>query len=179
MDNNKEDTVYWMLLNHKIWHLYIAATNHGLLYVGSPGAPFEELAKWVEKKLPNHKLLEDKNVMKPYETELIEYLEGRRKEFALPMDFHGTDFQQAVWRKLVEIPYGQTATYTDIAERMNRPDAVRAVGTAIGANPMLITVPCHRLFGKHGEWRGYRGGLEMKERLLKLENIKNGKKINE
>lgn len=172
MVNNKENTVYWMLLDHKTWHLYIAATNRGLCYVGSPDAPFEELAKWVEKKLPNHKFLEDKNVMKPYETELIEYLEGRRKEFALPMDFHGTDFQRTVWGKLLEIPFGQTATYTDIAERMNRLDAVRAVGTAVGANPMLITVPCHRLFGKHGECRGYRGGLKMKERLLELENVK-------
>lgn len=173
---NKEETVYWMLLDHKIWHLYIAATDLGLCYVGSPNAPFEELAKWAEKKLPNYKLLENRNVMKPYETELIEYLEGQRKDFALPMDFRGTDFQQAVWRKLVEIPFGQTATYTDIAVQLNRPDAARAVGTAIGANPMLITVPCHRLFGKNGKCRGYRGGLDMKGKLLEIEDIKVGEK---
>ena len=107
--------------------------------------------------------------MKPYATELIDYLEGRRKEFTLPMDLHGTAFQQSVWKVLQEIPYGQTVSYTDIAELIQKPSAVRAVGTAIGANPVLITVPCHRVIAKSGKLTGYRGGLEMKELLLGLE----------
>ncbi len=107
--------------------------------------------------------------MEPYETELVDYLEGRRKEFTIPLDLRGTEFQQTVWDELLKVPFGRDATYTEIAERIHRPDAVRAVGTAIRANPTLIVAPCHRMFGKHGEWRGYRGGLEMKKRLLEIE----------
>ena len=161
--------VYWTLLDNDIWQLYIASTDNGLCYVGSPNAPFEELNEWVRKHIPNYELLENKEAMKPYETELIDYLEGRRKEFSIPLDLRGTEFQQKVWEELLKVPFGQTATYTEIAERIQRADAVRAVGTAIGANPVLITVPCHRMLGKHGEWRGYRGGLRMKGQLLELE----------
>ena len=169
MEKNNENIVYWMLLNHGQWTMYVAATTEGLCYVGSQHAPFEELAIWVKKRLPTYVLSEDENVLKPYATELIDYLEGRRKEFTLPMDLHGTAFQQSVWKVLQEIPYGQTVSYTDIAERIQKPNAVRAVGTAIGANPVLITVPCHRVIAKSGKLTGYRGGLEMKEQLLGLE----------
>ncbi|MFW5649677.1 MAG: methylated-DNA--[protein]-cysteine S-methyltransferase [Candidatus Alkaliphilus sp. MAG34] len=166
---NRKETVYWTLLKNKEWQLYIAATKKGLCYVGSEDAPFEELSQWVKKHIPNYELKEDKNAMEPYETELIDYLEGRRKEFTIPLDLRGTEFQQTVWDELLKVPFGRDATYTEIAEKIHRPDAVRAVGTAIGANPTLIVTPCHRMFGKHGEWRGYRGGLEMKKRLLEIE----------
>ncbi|MFJ7827417.1 methylated-DNA--[protein]-cysteine S-methyltransferase [Psychrobacillus sp. NPDC096623] len=169
MEKSRESIVYWMLLNCGPWTMYIAATKEGLCYVGSQLAPFEELSKWVKKRLPAYVLLEDKYVMKPYATELTDYLEGRRKKFTLPMDLHGTAFQQAVWKVLQEIPFGQTVSYSDIAEQIQKPSAVRAVGTAIGANPVLITVPCHRVIGKSGKLTGYRGGLEMKELLLGLE----------
>lgn len=169
MDEKQEDIVYWTLLNSDTWEIYIAATKDGLCYIGSQAAPFEELSTWVNKHLPHHKLVEDKEKMAPYETELIDYLQGKRCEFNMPMDFHGTEFQKTVWKTLEKVPFGKIVTYTDIAKQMNRPDAVRAVGTAIGANPMLITIPCHRLIGKSGEERGYRGGLDMKKRLLELE----------
>ncbi len=169
MTTNQEERVFWALLEQGSWHLYVAATNIGLCYVGSPRAPFNELVSWVEKRIPNSQLMENKTIMDPYLRELIEYLEGRRREFSLPLDLRGTEFQKRVWDELLKVPFGQSATYTQIAERIHRPDAVRAVGTAIGANPVLITVPCHRMFGKHGEWRGYRGGLSMKKRLLDLE----------
>ncbi|MFJ7933909.1 methylated-DNA--[protein]-cysteine S-methyltransferase [Sporosarcina sp. NPDC096371] len=169
MIKNSEDFVYWMLLTHESWTIYIAATPKGLCYVGTQRATFEELAIWVKKRLPTYVLSEDENRLKPYAIELIDYLEGRRKEFTLPMDLHGTVFQQAVWKTLQNIPYGQTVSYTEIAEQIQKPNAVRAVGTAIGANPVLITVPCHRVIAKSGKLTGYRGGLEMKEQLLKLE----------
>ena len=85
------------------------------------------------------------------------------------MDLHGTPFQMAVWEALRKIPFGVTVSYTDIAERIGKPSSVRAVGTAIGANPVLITVPCHRVIAKSGKLTGYRGGLDMKEQLLGLE----------
>ncbi len=171
MATSKKEVVYWTLLDNGQWKLYIAATKIGLCYVGSVDAPFGELDKWVTKHIANSVLEENKNAMKSYESELLNYLGGHSKEFTIPLDLRGTTFQQIVWDQLLEVPYGQSATYTEIAERINRPDAVRAVGTAIGANPILIVAPCHRMFGKHGEWRGYRGGLKMKERLLKLENF--------
>lgn len=164
-----EKAVFWTLLHNDTWHLYIAATDKGLCYVGSPHAPFAELATWVEKHIPDGELKENKNAMEPYETELLEFLAGRRKEFKMPLDLRGTEFQYTVWNELLKVPFGGRATYTELAEKIDRPDAVRAVGTAIGANPVLIVVPCHRMFGKHGEWRGYRGGLKMKEQLLNLE----------
>lgn len=166
---NQKETVYWTLLNNGAWRIYIAATEKGLCYVGSSDAPFTELVKWVEKRVPNHELVEDKAAMALYEEEFISYLNGQLKEFTIPLDLRGTDFQQRVWDELLKVPFGHSATYTEIAERISRPDAPRAVGTAIGANPLLIVVPCHRMFGKRGEWRGYRGGLKMKERLLELE----------
>ena len=114
-------------------------------------------------------LVEDRNFLEPYAQELIDYMEGKRREFTMPVDLHGTPFQQSVWRALQEIPYGQTVSYSDIAERIQNPKSVRAVGAAIGANPLLITVPCHRVIGKNGNLTGFRGGLEMKRQLLALE----------
>lgn len=169
MVTKQKEIVCWTLLEYKIWKLYIAATEKGLCYVGSQGAPFEELEEWVRKHIPDYELVENKDAMKLYKMELIDYLEGRREEFTIPLDLRGTEFQQTVWDELLRVPFGGTATYTQIAERIHRPEAARAVGSAIGANPVLIAVPCHRMFGKGGEWRGYRGGLEMKEQLLEIE----------
>lgn len=169
MKKDSKNVMYWTLLKHKQWNMHIAATTEGLCYIGSPNAPFEELVSWVKKRLPSYTFTEDAEGLQPYATELIDYLEGRRKEFTLPMDLHGTAFQQSVWIALQEIQYGQTVSYTYIAERIGKPKSVRAVGTAIGANPVLILVPCHRVIAKSGKLGGFRAGLEMKEQLLILE----------
>lgn len=171
MTERSEKIVYWMLLKHENWNMYMAATAAGLCYVGSPNASFDELAAWGKKRFTSIQLLEDNERVKPYAMELIDYIEGRRKNFSLPIDLHGTPFQQIVWRAMQEIPYGETVSYTDIAERINKPASVRAVGTAIGANPILITVPCHRVVAKDGKLTGYRGGLAMKKQLLELEKL--------
>lgn len=170
MEKEKVNNIYWTLLNHRQWDMYVAATAEGLCYIGSPNAPFEEVDIWAKKRLPGWNLIDKKEVVQPYTVELIEYLEGRLKKFTLPMDLQGTPFQQSVWQALQELQYGQTVTYTDIAERIGKPKSVRAVGTAIGANPVLILVPCHRVVAKSGKLGGFRAGLEMKKELLKLEN---------
>jgi methylated-DNA-[protein]-cysteine S-methyltransferase len=151
------------------WKLYIAATSIGLCYVGSQNKPFEELSDWTEKHFPGNQLVQDDEKLEHYVSELIEYFQGKRKSFTVPFDYHGTPFQLAVWNALCEIPYGETKSYSDIATHIQKPAAVRAVGAAIGANPVLISVPCHRVIGKSGKLTGYRGGLEMKTQLLKLE----------
>lgn len=149
--------------------MYMAATSKGLCYVGSQNKPFVELSDWAEKRFPGSSLIEDDENLKPFITELIEYFEGKRQCFNIPFEYNGTEFQLAVWNALCEIPYGETKSYSDIANQINKPSAVRAVGAAIGANPVLITVPCHRVVGKNGKLTGYRGGLEMKTKLLNIE----------
>ena len=101
--------------------------------------------------------------------QLREYFAGHRREFELDLSPVGTPFQQSVWSALREIPYGQTRSYADIACRIGRPRAVRAVGAANGRNPLPIVIPCHRVVGQNGALTGFGGGLETKRRLLQLE----------
>jgi methylated-DNA-[protein]-cysteine S-methyltransferase len=169
MKSQTKSIIYWSLLDYNSWKIYIAATSKGLCFVGSQSGPFDELAAWAEKHIPGSALIEDQERLMAYEKELTEYLDGHRKSFTIPFDYNGTVFQLKVWRALSEIPFGETRSYSEIANAINKPAAVRAVGAAIGKNPVLITVPCHRVVGKNGSLTGYRGGLEMKTRLLELE----------
>jgi methylated-DNA-[protein]-cysteine S-methyltransferase len=162
-------TLYWTRLVYDNWKLYMAATSKGLCFVGSQEKPFEELEGWVNKHYPGSPLVQDNVVMQPYVAEFKEFFQGVRNSFTISHELKGTDFQTEVWNVLCKIPYGETWTYSDIADAIQRPSAVRAVGTAIGANPVLLTVPCHRVIGKNGKLTGFRGGLEMKEQLLRIE----------
>ena len=101
--------------------------------------------------------------------QLSEYLKGERKGFDLPLLIKGTTFQQQVWNALLEIPYGETRSYKQIAVAIGNPKAVRAVGMANNRNPLLIVVPCHRVIGANGKLVGYGAGIEKKEFLLRLE----------
>ena len=108
-------------------------------------------------------------VLAAAERQLGEYFAGRRATFDIALDFRGTDFQVRVWEALREIPYGETRSYGQIAARIGRPTAVRAVGAANGRNPISIIAPCHRVIGSTGKLTGFAGGLAVKERLLGLE----------
>lgn len=101
--------------------------------------------------------------------QLNEYFSGKRKDFKLPLAPAGTDFQQKVWKALMDIPYGTTTSYGELAKRIGRPKASRAVGAANGQNPVAIVIPCHRVIGSNGKLTGYAGGLHRKEALLNLE----------
>ncbi|MBI2214330.1 MAG: methylated-DNA--[protein]-cysteine S-methyltransferase [Acidobacteria bacterium] len=101
--------------------------------------------------------------------QLREYFAGERRRFELPLAPGGTDFQRGVWSVLVEIPYGETRSYGEIAARIGAPSASRAVGAANGRNPIAIVIPCHRVIGTSGSLTGYAGGLEIKRALLELE----------
>ena len=101
--------------------------------------------------------------------QITEYLKGERKVFDLPIQLRGTDFQQQVWTALLDIPYGETRSYKQIAEAIGNPKGMRAVGMANNRNPLLIVVPCHRVIGANGSMVGYGEGVEMKEFLLRLE----------
>jgi methylated-DNA-[protein]-cysteine S-methyltransferase len=103
------------------------------------------------------------------ERQLNDYFGGKRKTFGLKLDFAGTEFQKKVWAALLTIPFGETRSYAQIARQIKRPRAVRAVGAAIGRNPISIVAPCHRVIGSNGELTGFAGGLETKACLLALE----------
>lgn len=105
------------------------------------------------------------------EAEIREYWDGARRAFDLPLLMLGTDFQKDVWRALLEIPWGETMSYGELARRVGRPRAVRAVGVAVGENPFSIIVPCHRVIGKDGSITGYGGGLDAKRMLLGIEGV--------
>lgn len=119
----------------------------------------------------------DENNDRTLETDKIigqinEYLDGKRKEFSIYdlCKAEGTNFQQKVWQELLSIPYGQTKTYKDIAKNIGNEKAVRAVATAIGKNPLMIINPCHRVIGSDGKMHGYAYGINLKKKLLDLEN---------
>ena len=101
--------------------------------------------------------------------QIDEYVRGEREEFALPIRLEGTEFQKEVWSALLTIPYGETRTYGEIAEMVNRPKASRAVGMANNRNKLPIVIPCHRVIGRDGRLIGYNGGIELKKKLLEIE----------
>lgn len=103
------------------------------------------------------------------EKQLQEYFSGHRKSFSMPLDMRGTPFQKQVWTALLDIPFGETRSYGELAKQIGYPAASRAVGAANGRNPISIIVPCHRVIGSSGSLTGFAGGLEIKARLLALE----------
>jgi len=105
------------------------------------------------------------------EEEMGEYFKGTRTHFEVPLDPKGSEFQRDVWKELSQIPYGETISYGEQARRLGNFKAVRAVGTANGANPISIMIPCHRVIGRNGTLTGFGGGLDRKEKLLKLEGV--------
>ncbi|MDP2819924.1 MAG: methylated-DNA--[protein]-cysteine S-methyltransferase [Polaromonas sp.] len=157
--------------------IIIAATDKGLAglwFDGQRHLPQELLAPtfvasrrtttWPSD--PNHPVLQQ--VIR----QLGEYFAGQRTQFDVPLDLaYGTAFQQSVWQVLLKIPQGGTASYSEISARIGKPAAVRAVGAAVGRNPVSIIVPCHRVMGADGALTGYAGGLERKSALLKLEGV--------
>lgn len=109
-------------------------------------------------------------VIEDCKKQLDEYLKGERKEFTVPLLFVGSNFQKSVWEGLLKIPYGKTASYLQLAKNIENEKAVRAVANANGANAIAIIVPCHRIIGSDGSLTGYGGGLDVKKKLLEIEN---------
>lgn len=163
------NTIYWAYLLWDSKRMHIAVSSKGLCYILWPNKSFEVLENWVKKHFPLGSLVYEQEKLAVYAGQIEEYLKGRRKTFDIPLDLRGTDFQIAVWQALLKIPYGSTKSYSEVAKEINRPKAVRAVGSAIGANPVPIVVPCHRVIGKDGSLTGFAGGLNIKQQLLKIE----------
>lgn len=114
-------------------------------------------------------LIDSSELLEDLLTQLGQYFTGQRHQLTIPLKPQGTPFQLLVWAQLQKIPYGQTQTYGQIAQAIGKPKAVRAVGQACGANPIIILIPCHRVVASHGKIGGYSGGIEFKQALLSLE----------
>ncbi|SEN46084.1 methylated-DNA-[protein]-cysteine S-methyltransferase [Amphibacillus marinus] len=166
MDKQQQEIVYWSVYLYNETQFYLLATARGLCYMGSPNSSFEEARLWAEKKLHYHQLKQDDKQFAFYKAQLTDYFNGKSTQLRFPTELIGTTFQLQVWRALEQIPYGETRSYSDIAQIIKRPQAVRAVGRAIGANPLLVVVPCHRVMGKRGHLTGFRAGLPFKRYLL-------------
>jgi len=124
----------------------------------------------VQKNFPNAEIIESETKFQEVMTQLREYFEGKRRTFSVELDLRGTLFQLQVWHALQKVRYGETATYGEIARKIQKPNASRAVGNACRANPIPILIPCHRVIGKNGDLTGFAGGLETKRQLLHLES---------
>lgn len=154
-------TVYFSRMSSPVGPLLLAATGKGLrnLQFDRGKTPSGKNEIWIES--PEN--------LRVYEDQLNAYFRGELREFTCKLDLIGTDFQKDCWKALLEIPYGETCSYADIARKIGRPKASRAVGQANHVNPIAIIVPCHRVVGANGTLTGYGGGLNTKEKLLGIE----------
>ena len=150
--------VYRDQLSTPLGTLTLEATDRGLSSVCFPNraGPFAPRSS-------------DNPILSQAKRELTAYFAGELKRFSVPLDWQGTDFQQSVWEALTHIPYGETVSYAHIARAIGRPKSARPTGGAIGANPLPIIVPCHRVIGSDQTLTGFTGGLNIKVTLLELE----------
>ncbi|QGP93734.1 Methylated-DNA--protein-cysteine methyltransferase [Neomoorella glycerini] len=164
----------WLSITHypsPLGPLAVVTGPAGLCRLAFPGEKPDAPPSYLAQKFPGATINVDENGSSCREVlrQLDEYFAGRRFSFSLPLDLRGTPFQLAVWSALQRIPYGTTCSYSDIALVTGRPGAVRAVGQAIGRNPVGIIIPCHRVIGKDGRLVGFGSGLATKEWLLNFE----------
>lgn len=160
-----ETEIRWAAFDGPLGRMIVAGTKRGLAGVWFDGQRhLPDMNGWREDAT-------DPLLLRAMR-ELADYFDGRRTTFDLPLDLQaGTAFQQSVWRALLAIPRGETVSYRTLSERVGRPAAVRAVGAAVGRNPLGVVVPCHRVLGADGSLTGYAGGLERKAALLRIEGV--------
>jgi O-6-methylguanine DNA methyltransferase len=156
------ETLFSLRAPSPVGPLFLAASAKGLVRL-----EFE--ARMLKLDTATTQLRESKPALAPYLRELDEYFAGERREFSLPLDLRGTGFQLKCWHALLAIPYGETRSYRDIAQAIGHPRAYRAVGMSNNRNPVAIVVPCHRVIASSGSLCGYGGGLDIKRKLLDLE----------
>ena len=153
--------MYYCYLDTPIGELLLAGQDGALSMIGFPKGSMrrDPEADWIYNEKP----------LADVRQQLQEYFAGQRKDFDLPLQLTGTEFQVSVLQALQQIPYGETVSYGEVARRIGRPKAMRAVGAANGRNPIPIVVPCHRVIGSSGDMTGFGGGIDTKEALLRLE----------
>jgi O-6-methylguanine DNA methyltransferase len=158
------ETLHYSFYDSPVGSLTLGVSARGLSLIDLRGAPPQSDARtsWIASEPHTD----------AYLAQLREYFAGTRRQFTLPLDLRGTDFQLRCWRALLDIPYGETRTYADLARAVGSPKGFRAVGAANHDNPVPIVVPCHRVIASDGGLCGFGGGLQMKRALLELEGVR-------
>ncbi|MBW2423541.1 MAG: methylated-DNA--[protein]-cysteine S-methyltransferase [Deltaproteobacteria bacterium] len=151
--------------------LRIVTSQKGLVYVELPHASGRGFEGWRRTHAPEAEVVDRRTDHEDVIDQLLEFLASERREFAIELDLRATDFQRAVYDLVARIPYGETLCYSEVADAIGRPKAVRAVGAANGANPIPLVIPCHRVIARDGALQGYAGGLDVKARLLAMESV--------
>ena len=166
------ETLLYSRMNSPIGLLFVGASPSGLVMIEFDRGRPEPSPNVVTRDAGGKKIRvvwePSSTATRAYEKELEEYFGGRRRDFSFPLDLRGTHFQKSCWRALLEIPYGETCNYRDIAQRVGT-NGYRAVGMANHTNPIPIVIPCHRVIASNGTLCGYGGGLDTKRYLLRLE----------
>ncbi|NQT64141.1 MAG: methylated-DNA--[protein]-cysteine S-methyltransferase [Candidatus Marinimicrobia bacterium] len=164
--------IHYTAVDSPLGHLYLAQHASGLCCLSLGEGAKEKLFAYIKKTFPAAELNASKPMLEETILQLSEYFAGERTDFDLEMFLSGTEFQKQVWNGLVEIPYGKTISYGELATSLNSPGGMRAVGAANGQNPIPIIIPCHRVIAADGSLGGYTGGLGIKRKLLDLEQQK-------
>jgi O-6-methylguanine DNA methyltransferase len=161
----------WITQDRVLGRVRLAATEAGLCKVALGQESDQAFYSWLTRLMRPRALVQRRSsLIDQALAEIQDYLGGESRRFLMPLDLRGTAFQRSVWAEVAGIAYGETTTYGEIAARIGRPKAVRAVGAANGANPLPLFIPCHRVVGTDGSLRGYGGGLAVKTALLELES---------
>ena len=161
--------IFYTVLDSPVGKLLVASTSRDLIRIGFANDDDTHALSTMAKAYPQAQFFEDEARNRHAIAQLQSYFDGSLREFSLDFELHGTEFQKSVWEAVACVPYGQTRSYGDIAREIGRPDAVRAVGRANGANPIPIVIPCHRIIGSDGSMTGFGGGIPLKRKLLKFE----------
>ena len=164
------DTTYYCWHETPVGHLLLAGDDDALSHISFPKRELSNGSTAGGKFSPQPDWQLEDSAFEHTRQQLDLYFARQLTEFDLSLKPHGTDFQRRVWNALLQIPYGETVSYRSIAERIDKPKAVRAVGNANGRNPIPIVIPCHRVIGRDGSLTGFGGGLPVKSFLLDLEN---------
>lgn len=162
----ESESVRWTAVKTSVGEIFLAATDRGVAKITLPGESKKAFFRSVLEMIPDANLQEDAASLRKTGSQVADFLDGRRKDFDLPLDLRVSPFQGRVLAALRRIPYGKTKSYGEIAAQLGRPKAARAVGLACGRNPIPLVIPCHRVIGADRSLVGFGGGLPLKQKLL-------------
>ncbi len=160
------EKIFYSFMETQFGTLLLASTEKGMKRIMLSGS---NQLNQLRQEFGKNQLRENKNFNENAAEQLRQYFQGKRKQFSLPLDLEGTDFQKQVLWAVQEVLYGTTQSYKEIAQKIGNPRAVRAVGNANRTNPLPIIIPCHRIIGSDGSMTGYGGGIDLKRKLLEFE----------
>lgn len=164
--------IFWNALKTPVGKIILVEQDGALIrvYMPNENRSIEDIEFELEQ-IDSDVYEQDTPLLDLVQSQIEEYFAGTRTEFDIPLKFSGTDFQEGVWKQIAAIPQGETLTYSEIAHRIDKPKAARAVGNACGNNPIPLIIPCHRVLASNGKLGGYSSGRDTKRALLDFEGV--------